>query len=361
MHMRMRTAVGIATVGRPAVLAETLRELGRQTRLPDRIVVCGTSPADVGDASAWAQPAEVVLAPRGLPCQRNRILEVTADCDILLFLDDDFLPDPHYIENVEQIFLERPDAAMATGRVLADGIGGPGLTPSEGRAILAADDFAGDRLQTAPAFNGYGCNMAVRSAVVRRHRLRFDERLPLYAWQEDVDFSRRLAPHGAILQLEGARGVHLGVKQGRSPGVQLGYAQVVNPFYLVRKQAGYPMGRALSHVGCNMAANLLRALRPEPWVDRRGRLRGNLQALADLLRGGGRSVVSLRGRSERPPIPAAAHNPSWRQAGPALAPRQVPLALDAHADTEPLAALSPALGAAMLAGSTGSIPDQGVP
>ena len=144
---------------------------------------------------------------------------------------------------------------MATGRVLADGIGGPGLTPSEGRAILAADDFAGDRLQTAPAFNGYGCNMAVRSAVVRRHRLRFDERLPLYAWQEDVDFSRRLAPHGAILQLEGARGVHLGVKQGRSPGVQLGYAQVVNPFYLVRKQAGYPMGRALSHVGCNMAAH----------------------------------------------------------------------------------------------------------
>ena len=149
-----------------------------------------------------------------------------------------------------------------------------------------------------------------------------------------------LAPHGAILQVEGARGVHLGVKQGRSPGVQLGYAQVVNPLYLVRKQAGYPMGRALSHIGCNMAANLLRALRPEPWVDRRGRLRGNLQALADLLRGRLEPERMLAcaapgRRSERPPIPAAAHNPSWRQAGPALAPRQVPLALDAHADTEP--------------------------
>ena len=30
---------------------------------------------------------------------------------------------------------------------------------------------------------------------------------------------------------------------------------------------------------------LLRSLAPEPWVDRRGRLRGNLIAIADLLRG----------------------------------------------------------------------------
>jgi hypothetical protein len=34
-----------------------------------------------------------------------------------------------------------------------------------------------------------------------------------------------------------------------------------------------------------MAMNLVRSLAPEPWVDRRGRLRGNLLALADLMRG----------------------------------------------------------------------------
>ena len=135
------------------------------------------------------------------------------------------------------------------------GLADRGSRPRKGAPSWRPTISLATALQTVPAFNGYGCNMAVRSAVVRRHRLRFDERLPLYAWQEDVDFSRRLAPHGAILQLEGARGVHLGVKQGRSPGVQLGYAQVVNPLYLVRKQAGYPMGRALSHVGCNMAAH----------------------------------------------------------------------------------------------------------
>lgn len=285
MHTRLRIAVGIATVGRPSILAETLRELTRQTRQPDRVLVCGTLASDIGDRATWAWPAEVVLAPRGLPHQRNCILDNVPDCDVLLYLDDDFLPDPHYLDVVEKLFSRRPDVVVLTGRVLADGVCGPGLTASEGRSVLAAGALVGERLASTATFSGYGCNMAVRCDVVRRHRLRFDERLPLYAWQEDVDFSCRMASHGAVLLAEGAQGVHLGVKQGRTPGLQLGYAQVANPLYLVGKQAGYPLRRALSHIGCNMAANLVRALRPEPWVDRRGRLHGNLLALADLVRG----------------------------------------------------------------------------
>jgi hypothetical protein len=35
----------------------------------------------------------------------------------------------------------------------------------------------------------------------------------------------------------------------------------------------------------NIAANALKTLRPEPWVDRRGRLLGNLRAIADLVTG----------------------------------------------------------------------------
>jgi hypothetical protein len=35
----------------------------------------------------------------------------------------------------------------------------------------------------------------------------------------------------------------------------------------------------------NLVANAVRSLRPEPWVDRRGRLRGNVLAVADLVRG----------------------------------------------------------------------------
>ena len=35
----------------------------------------------------------------------------------------------------------------------------------------------------------------------------------------------------------------------------------------------------------NMAANHARALRPEPWIDRAGRMRGNWRGLGDILAG----------------------------------------------------------------------------
>ena len=41
---------------------------------------------------------------------------------------------------------------------------------------------------------------------------------------------------------------------------------------------------ALGLMGRNLAMNLLRSLRPEPHIDRRGRIRGNLAALVDLAR-----------------------------------------------------------------------------
>ena len=176
-----------------------------------------------------------------------------------------------------------PSVIVATGLVLADGIGGPGLTPESGRAILM--DHVPRATSVKPEFAAYGCNMALRLAPMRENGVRFDERLPLYGWQEDVDLSRRLAPFGTIVLVEAARGVHLGVKSGRGSGVRLGYSQVANPLYLSAKRAGYPLPRALSHIGRNMAMNAVRAFWPEPYVDRRGRLVGNLLALRDLATG----------------------------------------------------------------------------
>ena len=188
----------------------------------------------------------------------------------------------------------------ATGCVLAEGIGGPGLSTIEGRMMLAEAKPAGSDARAA--FSGYGRNMAVRVACPRQNDLRFDERLPLYAWQEgmpgrrvclaggygwqeDVGLSRRLAAFGRVVQPEAARGVHLGVKRGRGSGVRLGCSQVADPLYLAGKRCSYRFGRALPHVARNMAMNIVRAGWPEPYVDRRGRLRGNIFALRDLLHG----------------------------------------------------------------------------
>jgi glycosyltransferase involved in cell wall biosynthesis len=283
MNGRCRIVVGLPTRGRAAILRETLSDLERQTRSADAIIVCG---AEVSDLEGVAEdfPAVIRLTSKpGLTTQRNAIIDAATDADILVFFDDDFLPDPAYLANVERHMTADPHLVVTTGRVLADGIGGPGLSPSEGRAIVAAAHEDIDEVK--PTFSGYGCNMALRVAPMREHDIHLDDRLPLYGWQEDVDLSRRLAAFGDVVRLEGARGVHLGVKSGRGSGVKLGYSQVANPLYLAGKHAGYPMGRALEHIARNMAKNLARAGWPEPYVDRRGRLRGNLLALRDLLAG----------------------------------------------------------------------------
>ena len=277
-----RVAVGIATVGRPETLAETLRELSKQTRCADRVIVAYVSEDDVSQTQLWPQ-VEFVIARPGLPNQRNAVLDMVADCDFVIFFDDDFFPSRGYIEATLDAFARGSDIVVTTGLVLADGIKGPGLSPSAARGILAANSPTGT-MAIEPAFNGYGCNMGFRLAPIRQHGVRFDERLPLYAWYEDIDFSRRLSAYGKVVSLSAATGVHLGTKRGRTSGRRLGYSQVVNPIYLWRKGT-YPLSHAIRSIGRNCMANLARAIRPEPWVDRRGRLTGNTIGFLDILSG----------------------------------------------------------------------------
>jgi GT2 family glycosyltransferase len=280
----MRIAIGIATRGRAAILAEVLQELSRQTRAPDRVLVCHVTPDDVAGLPARFPQVEFLASPAGLPRQRNAILDACADCDAVLFLDDDFLAAPDYLRVTEAVLAAQPDCVVTTGTVIADGAKGPGITVEQGRAMLEADRAPADALRFAPHFNGYGCNMALRLAPMRAQALRFDEALPLYGWYEDLDLTRRLGVHGGILRLEGARGVHLGTKSGRVAGIRLGYSQVANAIYLARK-GSYPWNRALRSAARHLAMNAARSAFPEAHVDRLGRLRGNLLALADLLRG----------------------------------------------------------------------------
>ena len=77
--------------------------------------------------------------------------------------------------------------------------------------------------------------MIVRTAPVLAHGLRFDDNLPLYGWLEDIDFARSIAPYGRVVKSMLLRGVHLGVKRGRTSGVKLGYSQIANPLYMLRK------------------------------------------------------------------------------------------------------------------------------
>ncbi|WP_283180095.1 hypothetical protein [Gemmobacter sp. 24YEA27] len=134
-----------------------------------------------------------------------------------------------------------------------------------------------------PVYNGYGCNMAIRMAPVAAHGLRFDTRLPLYGWLEDVDFSRQLRPHGAI-RWSNACAAFI---WARAPGAAMGCV--------------WAIPRLPTRCICCANARCARIVRwpcscetcwpiwrnpPAPNPDRpAGRLRGNLRALSDLMRG----------------------------------------------------------------------------
>ena len=290
-----RICIAIATLGRPDVVARTVDLLRRQRRRPDAVVIAATSPADVGRLTAEADGArfEVIYSEKGLCRQRNNALAHLRDrADVILFLDDDFVLADNYVGEVERLFDERPNVVGTTGTVLADGVCRLGLSFEDALAILAADRRdADERDQVAEAL--YGCNMAIRVAAAAG--LRFDEALPLYGWLEDVDFTYRLGKFGTLLRTPALRGVHLGVKGGRTSGVRLGYSQIANPLYMLRKGSAPPK-LAFRMMARNLAANLARGIAPEPYIDRRGRLRGNLLALRHLvtMRLDPRYVLELR-------------------------------------------------------------------
>jgi GT2 family glycosyltransferase len=283
----MKITVIIATFGRQALLDRTLGLLEGQSRLPDRVIVSAPDESHVPRRESGAFPLSFMFGARGSCAQRNRAIDAAAgQSDILTFFDDDFLPAPDYLQVVETAFAAHPDWAVIRGEAVADGASGAGYGFEEGLALLGDE---ARRRAAAPVperaedqVGGYGCNMSVRSAAIGA--VRFDERLPLYGWQEDIDFTSRLRGHGRIVGLNTLYGVHLGAKAGRVSGMRFGYSQLINPVYLVRKGT-MPSQFAFNLIWRNIAANTVKSFWPEPYIDRRGRLKGNLLAAFHLARG----------------------------------------------------------------------------
>jgi glycosyltransferase involved in cell wall biosynthesis len=280
----MKIAVIIPTYGRPEAVDRLLRHLESQTRLPDEVIISAPAVAHLPRYRPERLVVVHLTGRTGLTAQRNQGIEhALSRFDVIAFFDDDFLPEDGYLARIEEQFESHPDWAVVMGRLVVDGATGRGLSFDSGLLALRAAEANRPVPEITFDDNGaYGCNMAVRASVIGP--LRFDERLVLYGWQEDVDFTSQLRPFGKLVRPGEPLGVHLGIKSGKVSGVRFGYSQIVNPLYLVRK--GTLSTRfALRLATRNFAANVLRSIAPEPHIDRRGRLRGNLLALAHVLRG----------------------------------------------------------------------------
>lgn len=281
--MAVTLNVVVATLGRPEIVARLVDALAAQTRPADRVYVVGASEADIA-AIAPAPALVPMVGRRGSCAQRNDALDAgAAQADVIVFLDDDFAPSRFWFERVEALFARRPDIAGVSGVVLHDGARTAGIAPDDAWAVVAARDaVGGDDERVDTGAEPYGCNMAVRGAAARA--IRFDERLPAYGWLEDRDYAARVCRGAKFGYAHALWGVHMGSKSGRTSGVRLGYSQIANSAYLVEKGTA-TRDFALNLATRNILANLAKSIKPEPWIDRRGRLRGNLIALADLARG----------------------------------------------------------------------------
>lgn len=304
----MKLYIVIATKGRAALVGQLCQHLQQQTLPAAAIVVVGAGPEDVAglqplpQALAVNPAAPVSVRVTGQPgscAQRNEGIEwvlalrrhdpAAADRTpwAVVFLDDDFWPGSQWLQQCADALQRRPGASGLTGRLLGDG-----AQLSRGLSVDDAADLLSGRRPALPHWHGgtepgvagcgYGCNMAFVGAVIEQQR--FDENLPLYGWQEDLDYSARAQALGPILYEPGCVGVHLGVKGGRTSGLRFGYSQIANPWYLIRKGT-MRTPRALRFVTRHLLSNTVRGLRSNPGIDYRGRLRGNLLAMADLLRG----------------------------------------------------------------------------
>lgn len=281
----MRVGVVIATIGRREMIAALMDLYQAQTVLPSAMVYSATDSSDLPPPDQLPPFAETVFGPKGLCAQRNRGLKQVIDrCDVIAFLDDDYLPSQRAIEGIGDFFSQNKDVAGINGRLLFDGVKSADISVADARAVLASyDSEAPEPVRiTGSAVGLYGCNMAFRADHIRD--LMFDENLPLYGWQEDIDFSVQAGLRGRTVRTNAFAGIHLGIKSSRLSGVRLGYSQVVNPFYLVRKgtmSAKY----AAKIVFKNIIANSYKSLKPEPWIDRAGRLKGNAMGVLDVMRG----------------------------------------------------------------------------
>lgn len=272
-----RVAVILPSAGRPAVLAEVIDDLRRQTFADFALVVSVPSVTDLPEAPL--PPGTVVVHAHGAAAQRNAAIDAVAGATHVFCFDDDAVVRADYLERALEFFSAHPSVVGLTGRVLLDGARLPDEVsrPDAERALAASSERLGS---WRPVGELYGCNFAFRPVA----GVRFDERLPLYSWLEDRDFALRMRRFGALAEVDDCVVVHRGVKSGgRMAHERYGYSQVMNPAYLHRV-GSFPLRLALRLTLPVVARNLIASLggADRPW--RRERLRGNLLALGDIVR-----------------------------------------------------------------------------
>ncbi len=201
----------VPTVDRPGALYNLLRHLEHQRRPPDEIVIVDQSPREDERAAAWPGVRYHRIAQRGLPNARNVGLRL-ATGDVVLFLDDDVIPDPALCEAHLANYTD-PDIAGVGGRVTGGydaAAGGVGEFDALDGTVIRNFETSERR----PVDHLPGGNMSFRRAVFERIG-GFDTAYGGAAIGEETDFCLRARRAGFRLVFDPRAAVeHLHLQAG---------------------------------------------------------------------------------------------------------------------------------------------------
>lgn len=289
---KMMTSVSVIvpTKDRPRELEFTVRTLLLQTTLPLQLIIVDQSSGTEGrdrvdrlyaslvDRSGGALELCYIMDETipGANVARNRAIDA-ATGDIVLFLDDDVILEPDFIEEIVAAYARRPDAAGISGVItnyqrpqLLFGlwtslfVRGPFLDKRQA-VYWNADGLRNSEPIPVDRF-GEGL-MSFRAEAIRN--CRFDENVRV-CYGEDVDFCSQLKPNSILLIAPRARLVHSKSPIGRLHDHFL-RRQVRSACFLYWKNWNHGFKNALSFFWLNvgyillaMVGSMLR-LSLEPW------------------------------------------------------------------------------------------------
>jgi len=170
----VRIAIVICTRYRPAALRNCLRATSALKRTPDELIIVDNSAGDkeTEDLAREFSASYVVEPSMGLSRARNRGLSASHS-DVVAYLDDDALPDEHWLDMILKPF-SNPQVAVVTGQVIVP----ESVKRSNGSASPTQLDKTDKQWFEIAAFGGLGIgtNMAIRKSACTVPDF-FDERL----------------------------------------------------------------------------------------------------------------------------------------------------------------------------------------
>jgi GT2 family glycosyltransferase len=191
-------AVAIPTFGRDQVLVDAVAHLLRQSAPPTEILVLDQSPNHTPSAqsalSAWNEEGAIRwlhLPHPSIPAAMNEAL-LRSRADVVLFLDDDVVPDDGFISS-HWAAHKKTGAAMVAGRV---------IQPWQENLDFSEDEqfhFAVPKPCWIDCF--MGGNFSIRRAVALRVG-GFDENFVHVAYNFEVEFAHRLRSNGYQIYFE---------------------------------------------------------------------------------------------------------------------------------------------------------------